>query len=172
MNYEMINGQLGIASCRIADITGKQAAAMLKQFGDSPLSSITMFYEPEDDIVVLNRDHKGYELYRKFVEGYLSTDEAIRLKVREKDSSEPMKEIITVLDEVISRRHVQREFFILGEQIMFEKYDMPGGLMKKIIESYPKSSPQFWMWKAFTYGIIQGKRMERARRKAAQHDKD
>ena len=50
-------------------------------------------------------------------------------------------------------------------QYIDDEYDISYGLMCEIEKEYPNSNPKFWMFKAFQFGVIQGKRMERAKRK-------
>ena len=42
-------------------------------------------------------------------------------------------------------------------------------LKERIIQKYYFSRPAFWMWKAFQFGYVYGKRTERARKRKTAH---
>ena len=68
MAYEVIDEDLRIASCRIADLTMEQVQSFLKLWSDdSSIGSLTIFYDKESDMVVLNADNKNYEGYQQRV---------------------------------------------------------------------------------------------------------
>lgn len=59
-------------------------------------------------------------------------------------------------------------FFMSGGEnliVLLISLGMPIGLAAAIEKKFSFSNPQFWMYKAFRYGVIQGKRMEREKRK-------
>lgn len=59
MNYTVLNEELRIYACHVGDLTGKEAGKFLEKFPDSPLSSMTIYYKPEEDIILVNEDFKG-----------------------------------------------------------------------------------------------------------------
>lgn len=59
MNYTVLNEELRIYACHVGDLTGKEAGKFLEKFPDSPLSSMTIYYKPEEDIILVNADFKG-----------------------------------------------------------------------------------------------------------------
>ena len=76
MKYQMVNEELQIASCSIADLTVKQAQQFTEQWGEgASLGTLTLFYEPDSGLLVLNRDNPHYENYRGIAEGYLSSND-------------------------------------------------------------------------------------------------
>lgn len=73
MSYKMINEELKIASCRLSDLTLKETELILKQWGaGTELGTLTMFFNSEDDVLVLNADDEMYESYLQIAESYLT----------------------------------------------------------------------------------------------------
>ena len=63
--YEVINEKLKLESCSIGDLTLNIVNGMLKSWNDgSSISTLTIFYMPARDTIVLNRDHVNYDTYR------------------------------------------------------------------------------------------------------------
>lgn len=66
--YEVINEKLKLESCSIGDLTLNIVNGMLKSWNDgSSISTLTIFYMPARDTIVLNRDHVNYDTYRTCV---------------------------------------------------------------------------------------------------------
>lgn len=66
MKYEMINEELRIASCSLADLTLEQVKHFLGQWEPgSNIGNLILFYEKEDDVIVLNSSNKKYQVYDK-----------------------------------------------------------------------------------------------------------
>ena len=167
MSYEVVNVDLGIAACGLADLTAQQINHFLSQWKDGvKIGTLTLFYDQKTETVVLNRDNKLYASYLSLAEDYLSASEAARKEIREDCPIPGVKETLDVLEGCLESREIKRKLFILNNQREIEdEYDMPWALKVGIEEKYEFSSPSFWMYKAFQYGVMQGKRMERARRK-------
>lgn len=63
--YEVINEKLKLEACGIGDLTLETVSGMLKQWNDgSSISTLTVFYVPARDTVVINRDHVNYDTYK------------------------------------------------------------------------------------------------------------
>lgn len=72
MKYEMINEELRIASCSLADLTLEQVKHFLGQWEPgSNIGNLILFYEKEDDVIVLNSSNKKYQVWLDIVEAYL-----------------------------------------------------------------------------------------------------
>ena len=166
MGYEVINQELNIKTCSIGDLTLEQVQSFLQLWDDGkPISLLTAFIDEEDEALVLNKDDKRYDLYLAMCEKYLSTTDEKRTNFREKSKDNPHYNTVCLLDKLIELRRVGEVMKMLGNQK--EKYvDYPVNVFDGIIKNYDFSDERFHMWKAYTYGIIQGKRAERARRKA------
>lgn len=84
MAYKMENEELQIASCSIADLTVKQAQQFTEQWGDgASLGTLTLFFEKNTGLLVLNRDNLHFEKYKDIAEGYLSSSDEQRKELRE-----------------------------------------------------------------------------------------
>ena len=166
MKYEIVNEKLNIKACTIGDLTFEQVRSFLEARNDgSSISTLTAFIDEEDEALVLNKDDKRYDLYLAMCEKYLSTTDEKRTNFREKSKDNPHFNTVCLLDKLIEMRRVGEIMKMLGNQK--EKYaDYPKHVFDGIIKKYDFSDERFHMWKAYTYGIIQGKRAERARRKA------
>ena len=76
MNYKILDSENGVAFCRIADIPEKCRNDIEKQGGN--LKDLTIYYDKENDLVILNRDHRYYELYEEMVtEAMQLTEESL-----------------------------------------------------------------------------------------------
>ena len=139
---------------------------MLKSWNDgSSISTLTIFYMPARDTIVLNRDHVNYDTYRTFTEAYLSCDEHVRRKIRKryenKDGSS-INEIIEILDGAIKHRKNLEDLFTLKHQPIEEDDNI---LSISLMNEITGGDQYFSMYKAFQYGVIQGKRLERRKKR-------
>ena len=161
MKYQMINEELQIASCSIADLTMEQAEHFLKQWEPgASIGTLTLFYD-ETGLVVLNRDNKYYDYYKKFAETYLAIpDEETRKRLAGKLSERLCNEK-KVLENCITLRTVGREV-----DRALKNY-IPGDIhyrvLREIYRRYDNSVVVATT--AFRYGVMVGKRIERAKRK-------
>ena len=165
--YEVINEKLKLEACGIGDLTLETVSGMLKQWNDgSSISTLTVFYVPARDTVVINRDHVNYDTYRAFTERYLSSNERVRRKISEKygNDKSAIAEIIRVLDRAIRHRKNLENIFILKNQPEMEDDDtLSISLMNGIMKA--TGDQHFSMYKAFQYGVMQGKRLERRKKR-------
>lgn len=156
MSYEVVNEKLKLEACNIEDLTSDQVETFLKLWNDGASINTLVLFAKKDMTVVLNKDHPKYDYYKGFTEDYLQYGEKYKLpKV-----PEGMKEVVNGLDRIMAKRKCAEVFSILGYctlnceaaemiQKIFNKYD--GGVISLL--------------QIFNYGLIEGKRMERARRK-------
>lgn len=167
--YEVINEELGIKACNLGDLTAKQVNRFLGQWEEgATIATLTLFFDQETGSIVLNKDNEQYEFYVMLAENYLVASEEKRVELKEK-VPESIKETIKVIENCLEVRKINKELFILDEQgIIEEKYEMPIGLAAAIEKKFSFSNPRFWMYKAFRYGVIQGKRMEREKKRKRQ----
>ena len=159
--YEVINKKLGIKACGLADLTAQQMSHFLGQWEEgATIGTLTLFFENNTGNVVLNRDNADYEFYLELAEGYLGATEDERRELREK-CPESVKETINVLEGCLRVRETSKEIFIA------ERTPMPCDLSIKVLkEMYNRSNhPLIGMFNAFNYGVAQGKRLERAKKR-------
>lgn len=158
--YEVINEELGIKACGLADLTAEQVAHFLGLWEDGArIGTLTVFFESETGDLVLNKDNEMYDTYRDLAENYMSASSEVRRKLQE-NCPVSMKETLRVMESCLKSRRIEKEIFrarnneiasepsrlILNE--IFKRYDLPTAVCV-----------------AFGYGMMQGKRIERAKRK-------
>lgn len=161
--YEVIDEKLNLFACNIADLTVGQINCMLKLFGDnSAIGTLTLFYDRDCGRIVLNKDHAKYEFYLDLCREYLVADEDARAKVYEKCESKEIIEALSVLNDAIGDIKVKKIMDMLKmQQSIPDGY----GIGIRLVKELEKLDDFFSIARAYKYGIIQGKRMERARRK-------
>lgn len=158
MAYEVINEKLKVEACRIGDLTMDQVESFLKLWGDGEKIETLTLFSRRDGTIVLNRDNKNYPYYKDIVEAYLEFDEDTRKKM---EVPEGARETLRVLDRAIEQRK-------LIEVLDMLKYSYIGEVPREIIQSIFQKydSGLIGLCQVFIYGVIEGKRAERARRKA------
>lgn len=164
MGYEVANKKLGIMSCCLGDLTAKQVASFLAQWEEgAAISSLTLFYDSESQNVVLNKDNPDYELYLMLTEKYLAASPEKREELAGKLKSKGLKEAVKVLDRAIKKRDCEKVLLMLDKM---PAYTDEYGLNMMVFDALrQRRSDPFWnMYQAFTYGIIQGKRIERSKK--------
>ena len=59
--YKIIDEKLRLASCSISDLTMKQVKDFLSGWEEgASIRTLTLFYDEEKNLVVLNQDNKNY----------------------------------------------------------------------------------------------------------------
>ena len=159
--YEVINEELGIKACGLADLTAEQVNHFLGLWEDGArIGTLTVFFENETGDLVLNKDNEMYDTYRELAEIYMGASSDRREEIWENCPVPQTKETIRVMANCLKFRRTEKELFrarknyiacepsyaILSE--IRKKYDLAGAVSV-----------------AFRYGIMQGKRMERAKKK-------
>lgn len=171
MSYELINRELNLWSCSISDLTTEQINYFLSKWTDgSAINSLTIFYEPLEDMIVINKDVTGFEQYLYIIEAYASLSHEQReeykfylheAKFSSEESKNSINKFIDVLDRAMFVRKIKKIEKILDKQ--------PCQLDKvqefRYIESKYKDVSSHWiMANAFNYGYVEGIRAERARK--------
>lgn len=155
MSYKVINEELKIASCSVADLTMEQVTAFLKLWNDdSKIGSLTMFYDQNSEYLVLNEDNKDFLLYLDIVEAYLQTDDEQR-KALKKEAPPSMRETMRVIEGFRKRQFIQTW---INRALRNNVND----LEREMINSIEGPCSDLI---AYRLGVIRGKRIERARRK-------
>lgn len=156
MRYKVINEELKIASCKIADLTMEQVTAFLKLWNDdSKIGSLTMFYDRSSEYLVLNEDNKDFSLYLDIVETYLETDYEGRKRIRNEVPAS-MKETVRVIEEF-------RQYVLINTWIeRAEHNSVPNDFEMRLLGHIDGACP---LLTAYNLGVIRGKRIERAKRK-------
>lgn len=160
MKYKVINEELKIAECSLADLTMDQVRFFLDSWGDDcSIGTLTLFFDG-DGFVVLNRDNKNYEYFRDLSERYLAADENNRMELREK-APKCIEETLAVLESAIKHRTIAEALFMSRKNnVDKDSRYVLNAICKEVDNS------QGIACVAYRYGVICGKRAERARRKA------
>lgn len=160
MRYEVINEELKIAVCGLADLTMEQVSSFLKQWDeDSSIGTLTLFYDRESGYVVLNRDNKDYKMYLDIADAYLGASGEGRKRIEE-NTPEGMQQTILVLKNSLIWRKVDRDIYQSKKNLI---EDSDRIVINEITKQSDGRSVSACI--AFRYGVICGKRAERARRK-------
>lgn len=165
--YEIIDESLKLASCGINDLKLEQASSFLSEWEDGlTLGNLTLFIDSEKGYLVLNRDHDRYELNLKLAKAYLPASGREREEYRER-FGEKFKTNLRIMDAFKIQMRVQEDMFKIEHQSLDSA--MPDDSFAKwvLIALEKKHLPTcIAISQAYFYGVMDGKRMDRARRKA------
>ncbi len=159
MKYRMINKELRIADISISDLTVYHVQHFLSQWDDgSQIGTLTLFHDAKADLVVLNRDSKNYKTYLGIAERILSASEEDLVKLQN-EAPENLADTVRVVIECRRIRLAQGEIFKALHNMIDRKY-------RPVLNHVSKTeSISSCAAIAFRYGMMCGKREERARRK-------
>lgn len=164
--YEIINDELKIAACGISDLTLEQVKHFLSLWEDGArLGALTLFFNPDTGYLVLNKDHSQYEFNLKLAKVYLSASGKELETYRERFGGR-LEETLRVMDNFREYTRVRRDIDMIEHQYIGEAIEDP--VIRNVLEAlWGKDGHScFLMSEAYVYGVINGKRAERARRKA------
>lgn len=167
MAYKMVNEALRVATCGIEDLTMQQVESFLSQWEEGArIGTLTLFYDNTNDLVVINRDHERNEEYLALAERYLGADDNECTEIKQK-APECMKTELLVLDNALKERHCRRELFILEKQRIpvRECKNEIFPVLWAITKKYGTRDLLWLMLMSFDFGVIRGKRIERARKR-------
>ena len=160
MKFEVINEELKIAACGLADLTMDQVHHFLKQWDDdSSIGTLTLFYDRKSGYVVLNRDNKDYKMYLDIAEAYLGAS-VEGCETVEKEAPEGLRETIRVLKNSLIWRKADRDIYQAKKNYVDDSDRIT---IREIIKRSCDKTEAACI--AFRYGVMCGKRAERARRK-------
>ncbi len=163
--YEIIDETLKIASCSINDLTLEQASSFLSQWEDgATLGSLTLFINRETGYLVLNKDNEQYEHNLKLAKTILSASDERIEKYRRKMGGR-MSETMEVANKFREYKQIQDDLKMIEHQgvVLFRDRTIRNVLSSLEKKQIPTC---LLMSQAYSYGVMNGKRMERARRKA------
>lgn len=160
MAYEVINEELKIAACNIGDLTLRMTQAILKNWPEGvPISDLTLFEDNISGYLVLNKEFSYYDLLLTTAEKYLVADREGRKEIRD-----AAPECFQSSLDVILRFAVNKK---IGREISHASRGYICTRDRRIIEDIIKREKSDYIMAitAFRYGVMQGKRAERAKRK-------
>lgn len=157
--YEVINEERGIMACDLEDLTTAQVVNFLGSWEDNAkIGTLTMFLDDSYNLV-LNRNHKNYVMNLEVVQSYMAFDEEQRSAFREK-YEERFPEEIHLMEKSLCQRRVKVEMRRAAETCNPDQQEIP--VIQNIFDKY---SNLFGATIIFQYGVMQGKRLERAKKK-------
>ena len=163
--YEIIDESLKLESCGINYLTLEQASSFLSQWEDgAKLGTLTLFFNPETGYLVLNKDHVQYEFNLKLAKSYLSASGKELDAYRERFGGR-LEETLRVMDNFREYSRIQSDLSMIEYQGLSVFSDR---VTESVLLSLEKKQIPtcFLMSQAYSYGVMNGKRMDRARRKA------
>ena len=132
MKYKKVNEELRIFSCSISDLTSDQAAHFLQLWEDgATLGMLSLFYDLEEDALVLNRDNKEYPKYLEMAEFVLSADDKT-LESFEKSLPGSTRETFYVIDNFKRQRKARQEVRIIEHQQPIYRYSPEGDVLREL----------------------------------------
>ena len=159
--YEMINEKLGIKACGLADLTADQVNHFLGLWEDgAKIGSLTVFFENDTGNLVLNKDNDMYDTYRELAEEYMEELPEARKELWESCPLRQMKETLEVMENCLKSRKTEKELFRARKNCITSKNSRI--ILNEIQRRYNLPSA---VCIAFRYGMMQGKRIERAKKK-------
>lgn len=165
MSYEVIDEEQKIAACNVADLTASQAVSFFKANGaDKKIGDFTFFWRKTNGMVVLNKDNPEYEDLLSWVKDWLKLPKSKRLEAEQLVGTRAKRDAER-LNKCADRREALEEY----ERIQMHCVDGSAVDVLELIYERSEKRQGFQeyelLMKAYTYGVMQGKRKERARRK-------
>lgn len=160
MAYKLVDEELQIYSCSLADLTLKQTAVILRQWEkDANIGELAVFYNPITGKLVLNRDNENYEIWLELTRCYMKAPDKARENVLKENYHQKVKETLEAINECVKDRRIRQEIKRIYKHSIPNKYE-------DVLEQlYKEESGCFGQSLAFIYGMMCGKREERARKK-------
>ena len=158
--FKIIDEKLGLASCSISDLIMKQVHDFLSGWKEgTSIGTLTLFYDNEKNLVVLNQDNKNYECILDMVLRYMALNEEKKKEFLQK-VPESLQETFKVLNQSIKNMQYKIEYDRAMKQCApNECIECMNYIRHKNMDSFMSAV------NIFHYGRMYGKREERARRK-------
>lgn len=162
--YRIIDEKLHLAACSVADLTIQQVVTLLDQWEHgASIDSLTLFYDDTENLIVLNEDNKNYKTYLSIAEAYLKADSGKIHELADKAPDE-IKQTMQVLENALMQIAVHKEYKINMFQHIITA-DTGAWHFSRFIRKRHGNSIPVMMFCMYNYGVVQGKREERARRR-------
>lgn len=156
--YEVVNEELKIKACNLGDLTVEQVSYFLKQWEEgAAIGTLTMFYD-RNGYLVLNKDNKGYHSHLEITEEYLTAADEEREQLRN-NCPKSMQETMNVMESFIKYSRVTTEtHHALKNRIQSSKN-------RDVLRYIDKIYTDCAAYIAFKYGVMEGKRIERRKKR-------
>lgn len=170
LRYKIINEELKVYSCQIGNLPIEQAKELFKRYDeDFTLADITVFYDENERVIVINSDSQYYDICKDLVITYLRVDEEKRKKVKEEAGDiELVAGITKVLDNALLDMEFKRNMSILMQQKQIkEDFTSTRCVLLELQKRREQYGTLYVLYLAFLYGFMNGKKTERAKRRKA-----
>lgn len=159
---KIIDEKLGLGSCNITDLTMQQVREFLGGWNDgAAIGTLTLFYDVSRNMVVLNQDNRDYEFFLEIVPRFMKLDAESREKIQD-NAPTSLKETFKVLNSALERMEYRNDLLRLKhENVSCKYFDGINYIRRSEKETY-----RAFIY-VFLYGMMCGKREDRARRKRA-----
>ncbi|MEI3163004.1 MAG: hypothetical protein V8S74_06335 [Lachnospirales bacterium] len=156
---KLIDKELNMWSCTPDELTYRQICILKQDLGeDSKLSDFESFFDDKTGQLIMNKEHKDFDFnvdgYSKYLKA--TDEEKIAYKDKHKDNAYYL-DLFEYLDFLNTKIEDFKMLKILGYQPI--NWNVPR-LWKKMNSTDPRAD----LMAMYNYGLIQGKRIERARR--------
>lgn len=157
---KLIDKELNMWSCTPDELTYRQICILKQGLGeDSKLSDFESFFDDKTGQLIMNKEYKDFNLNVDVYSKYLKAtdEEKITYKDKHKDSAYYLFDYLDVINTKIEDYKMLK---ILGYQPI--NWSVP-----RLWEKMNNTDPRVNLIDMYNYGLIQGKRIERARKKKA-----
>lgn len=103
-DLQMIDVSINVLSLPLADTPQWIKDHFVEETEYDDVRSMTFFYHPGADAVVLIRDHPHADIYELLVTTYLSVDDSTRDDLKKKIPLDVVGSAVNLLDQVLERR--------------------------------------------------------------------
>lgn len=160
--YRVINKELNLASCNLADLTVQQITSFIEDLEDvATLRNMVVFYDAGERTITLNADHPLYADYLQITTRYLQSSEEERIDLIGIAEGKA-RNFLLLLRKYSLRLERDRDLDTVSTKMpMAAKHWIA---LQEIYSRHLSTCLKIEM--AFKYGFMWGKREERAKRKA------
>lgn len=139
---------------------------------DIKTKNAVILYDKNLDIILLNKEDISFENFKELVVFYLNQPFTIREGlIKEKNVPEKIQKIYNALQEVIEKRERFKIKNLINMNLnSFYKYidESECDLLNELlyfVDNFLTTGLEFPLLQIYTYGVINGKRLERAKKK-------
>lgn len=174
MSYEAINQELQIYSCGVEDLTLEQVGHILSNWDESiAIKELIVFYD-YDGRIILNKDCEQFDRLKSFIPKYTGHSLNDRQECKEKAKTATLKMILDIIDNaLLSREKKKKDEEFKSLKKLLEKQSIPFSVLQTLWNIYDSHEPgkcSLALINLYTYGVIQGKRAERAKKKSMKRE--
>lgn len=174
MSCKVINKDLNLFSCNKGDVENEWMDIRTDTYhAGYDIDGLTTFYNPQTDKLIIVKDAEHFEQLKHIAEGYLSLNSEQRNEFNNNNIPKSIEGFMNVLKETVYIREEKIKKETLNKKVqsirgILIKHNIPYDVLDEIIaiyDGYGQGSKTFGLIDIYNYGVIQGKRTERAKKK-------